>query len=256
MFNNIPPITRNLIILNIVVYVVTNFFLYGLHRPELYSILSAFYPGSPNFESWQIITHMFMHAPFDDGSGILHILFNMFTLFSFGPILEQSLGDKKYLILYFLSGLGAFVLFNLWNFIEIQQLTQTLESFGVDPSDIYQQADFNYTGNVFFSNKTPETFALSEELFKSLRTPMLGASGAIFGVIAAFATLYPEARIGIMFIPIPVKVKYVLPIVVIGSIYLGVTSSGDGIAHLAHVGGAIVGFILAKIWKKHLYRFN
>ena len=85
---------------------------------------------------------------------------------------------------------------------------------------------------------------------------MVGASGAIFGVIAAFATLYPEAKIGIMFIPIPVKVKYVLPVVVIGSIYLGVTGNVGGIAHLAHVGGAIVGWILARNWKKHIYRFN
>ncbi|MDF2933855.1 MAG: rhomboid family intrarane serine protease [Chryseobacterium sp.] len=256
MFNNIPPLTKNIIIINVIIYIITNFFLYALQNQELYNLLSAFYPSSPNFKSWQIVTHMFIHAPLEGGIGIMHILFNMFTLYSFGPILEQSLGGKKYLILYFLSGLGAFALFNLWNFIEIQQILNSLNDLGIDPSEIYRQADVNYSGQILLNNKTPEIFELSEKLLIDLRSPMLGASGAIFGVIAAFATLYPDAKIGIMFIPIPVKVKYVLPIVVIGSIYLGISGNGGGIAHLAHVGGAIVGFILARIWRKHLYRFN
>lgn len=253
MFNNIPPITRNIIIINIVVYVVTNFFLYALNNPQLYNLLSAFYPSSPNFKSWQIVTHMFMHAPFEGGVGIMHILFNMFTLFSFGPILEQSLGDKKYLILYFLSGLGAFFLFNLWNFVEVEQLKASLESFGFDITSYMAGDSVKFKGD---SVAVLTQQGLVKDLRNILTTPMLGASGAIFGVIAAFATLYPDAKIGIMFIPIPVKVKYVLPIVVIGSIYLGISGNGGGIAHLAHVGGAIVGFILARIWRKHLYRFN
>ena len=244
MFNNIPPITRNLIIINIVVFI-ASFLL-----PQLNNLLAAYYPFSPNFKSWQIITHMFMHG------SIMHILFNMFTLFSFGPILEQSLGDKKYLILYFVSGLGSFFLYNLWNYIEVQQMISGLQSLGLDPSEIYKKADINYTGNLNISAKTQEGIDLSQELYKALRTPMVGASGAIFGVIAAFATLYPDAKIGIMFIPIPVKVKYVLPIIIIGSIYLGVSGNGGQIAHLAHVGGALVGFILAKMWKRGLYKFN
>lgn len=242
MFNNIPPITRNLIIINVVVY------LAAFLLPQLDYYLAGYYPFSPNFQSWQIITHMFMHG------SLMHILFNMFTLYSFGPILEQSLGDKKYLILYFLSGLGAFFLFNLWNFYEIQQWTAELyTNSNVDIQKIYEEADlskYGFNPNLFSSTET------ELNLYLALTGRMVGASGAIFGVIAAFATLYPEARIGIMFIPIPVKVKYVLPIVIIGSIYLGISGNGGGIAHLAHVGGAIVGFILAKIWKKHLYRFK
>lgn len=239
MFNNIPPITRNLIIINVVVFI-ASFLL-----PQLNDILAAYYPFSPNFKSWQIITHMFMHGSF------MHILFNMFTLFSFGPILEQSLGDKKYLILYFLSGLGAFFLYNVWNFVEYQQIYSQLESLGFNVSGYISNPESFINTKV--SSSTNE---LIEKLNPIIFGRMVGASGAIFGVIAAFATLYPEAKIGIMFIPIPVKVKYVLPIVVIGSIYLGVSGNGGGIAHLAHVGGAIVGFILARIWRKHLYRFN
>lgn len=90
MFNSIPPITRNIIILNVIVYLIANFLL-----PNLYNTLSGFYPFSPNFKSWQIITHMFMHAPLKEPGGIMHIIFNMFTLFSFGPVLEQVLGEKN-----------------------------------------------------------------------------------------------------------------------------------------------------------------
>lgn len=252
MFNNIPPITRNIIIINVIVYLVANFFYY----PSLYNILSGYYPFSPNFKSWQIITHMFMHAPLEESGGVMHILFNMFTLFSFGPILEQTLGDKKYLILYFASGLGSFFLFNLWNFVEVQQIISGLQDLGLSAAEIYPKTALDYVGSMKISATTVEGQKLSSQYYILLKTPMLGASGAIFGVVAAFATLYPDSKIGIMFIPIPIKVKYLLPIIVVISIYLGISGNGGGIAHLAHVGGALVGWLLARNWKKHLYRFN
>lgn len=245
MFNNIPPVTRNIIILNVIVFIIANFLF-----PQLYNSLSGFYPFSPNFKSWQIITHMFMHG------GFMHILFNMFTLWSFGPILEQTLGEKKYLILYFASGLGAFFLFNLWNFIEVQQIVSTLDSLGINAAEIYPKAAIGYSGNLNISATTQEGQELSQQLYIALRTPMVGASGAIFGVVTAFATLYPDSKIAMMFIPVPIKVKYLMPVVIAVSVYLGVSGNGGGIAHLAHVGGALVGWILARIWKKHLYRFN
>lgn len=240
MFNNIPPITRNIIIINIVVYIA------ALLIPQLDFYLAAYFPLSPQFKSWQIITHMFMHG------SPMHILFNMFTLFSFGPILEQSLGAKKYLILYFLSGLGAFFLFNLWNFVEYQDAYSQLSNLGFDIQGYV--ADPESFVNAQVSLKVQEL--INDQINPIIFGRMVGASGAIFGVIAAFATLYPEAKIGIMFIPVPVKVKYLLPIIIVGSVVLGVTGNVGGIAHLAHVGGAIVGFILAMIWKKHLYRFK
>lgn len=245
MFNNIPPITRNIIMINVIVFIVSSFVF-----PQLYVSLSGYYPFSPNFKSWQIITHMFMHG------GFMHILFNMLTLWSFGPILEQSLGEKKYLILYFVSGLGAFFLFNLWNFIEVQQIISGLQRLGLNASEIYPKAEVGYTGSMSTSATTPEGQELFQKYYEALRTPMVGASGAIFGVVTAFATLYPEAKIGIMFIPVPMKVKYVMPIVIVVSIFLGISGNGGGIAHLAHVGGALVGWLLARIWKKHLYRFH
>jgi len=243
MFNNIPPITRNIIIINIVVFILT----YVLQTDLMYRYLAAFYPFSPFFHSWQIITHMFMHGSF------LHILFNLMTLYSFGPVLEQVLGDKKYVILYFVSGLGAFFLFNLWNFVEVEQIKSSLQNLGFDLAGYMNGENVSFKGN---SEAVLEQQGLVSKLQSIISVPMVGASGAIFGVIAAFATLYPDAKIMLMFIPVPVKVKYLMPVVIIVSIYLGVTGNAGGIAHLAHVGGALVGFILAKIWKKHLYRFN
>ena len=243
MFNNIPPITRNIIIINIVVFILT----YVLQTDLMYRYLAAFYPFSPFFHSWQIITHMFMHGSF------LHILFNLMTLYSFGPVLEQVLGDKKYVILYFVSGLGAFFLFNLWNFVEVEQIKSSLQNLGFDLAGYMNGEYVSFKGN---SEAVLEQQGLVSKLQSIISVPMVGASGAIFGVIAAFATLYPDAKIMLMFIPVPVKVKYLMPVVIIVSIYLGVTGNAGGIAHLAHVGGALVGFILAKIWKKHLYRFN
>jgi membrane associated rhomboid family serine protease len=242
MFNNIPPITRNIIIINVIVFIVTS-----LLGDKIVEYLAAFYPFSPFFHSWQVITHMFMHG------SIMHILFNMMTLFSFGPILEQTLGDKKYLILYFVSGLGAFFLFNAWNFVEVQRFSRELEQLGFNVNAYLSGASVEFAGNTGSVLKQKE---LLKSLTDILTTPMVGASGAIFGVVAAFATLYPDSKIGIMFIPVPIKVKYLLPIIVVGSIYLGVSGNGGGIAHLAHVGGALVGWLLARIWKKHLYRFN
>ena len=243
MFNNIPPITRNIIIINIVVFILT----YVLQTDMMYRYLAAFYPFSPFFHSWQIITHMFMHGSF------MHILFNLMTLYSFGPVLEQVLGDKKYLLLYFVSGLGAFFLFNLWNLVEVEQIKSSLQSLGFDLAGYMDGESVSFKGN---SAAILEQQNLVNQLQSIISVPMVGASGAIFGVIAAFATLYPDAKIMLMFIPVPVKVKYLMPVVIIVSIYLGISGNAGGIAHLAHVGGALVGFILAKIWKKHLYRFN
>ncbi len=243
MFNNIPPITRNIIIINIIVFILT----YVLQTDLMYQYLAAFYPFSPFFHSWQIITHMFMHGSF------MHILFNLMTLYSFGPVLEQVLGDKKYVILYFVSGLGAFFLFNLWNFVEVEQIKSSLQSLGFDLAGYMDGESVSFKGN---SAAILEQQNLVNQLQSIISVPMVGASGAIFGVIAAFATLYPDAKIMLMFIPVPVKVKYLMPVVIAVSVYLGISGNVGGIAHLAHVGGALVGFILAKIWKKHLYRFN
>lgn len=246
MFQNIPPITRNIIIINIVVYLVTNLF----NTEFLYDILSGYYPFSPKFHSWQIITHMFMHARWDEaGIGPMHIIFNMLTLWSFGPALEQTLGEKRYVILYFLSGIGSYLLFNLWSFVEVQQYFAELQSVNVDVKN-FMNSLINSPNNTYITHDAEKGLA------RIYYGKMLGASGAVFGVVAGFATLYPNAKLVFMFIPFPIKAKILLPIIIIASVFLGLGGNVGGIAHFAHVGGALVGFILASIWKKHLYRLN
>ena len=247
MFPQITPVTRNIIILNVVFFAAT--FLLG--NLNLEALLAGYFPLSPNFRSWQIITHMFMHG------SIMHIVFNMFTLYSFGPVLEQVLGQKKFIILYFAAGLGGFVLYNVWNYYEVSQLTSFLTSQASDIREIYKYADNHYAGEMPITSNSEAVRDAAQKLFIILKTPMVGASGAIFGVIAAFSTLFPDAKLMFMFIPFPIKAKYLTPIIIAASIFLGFGQfSGDNIAHFAHLGGALIGFLYIWNWKKYRDRIQ
>ncbi|MFC4164759.1 rhomboid family intramembrane serine protease [Epilithonimonas zeae] len=249
MFPQITPVTRNIIILNVIFFVGT--LLLGNFNINVDALLAGYFPLSPNFRSWQIITHMFMHG------SIMHIVFNMLTLYSFGPVLEQVLGQKKFIILYFAAGLGGFVLYNIWNYVEVSQITNFLTSQAYDIHEIYKYADINYSGEMPISSNSEAVRDSAQSLFNILRTPMVGASGAIFGIIAAFSTLFPDAKLMFMFIPFPIKAKYLTPVIIVVSIVLGFGQfSGDNIAHFAHLGGALIGFLYIRNWKKHRDRIQ
>lgn len=249
MFPQITPVTRNIIILNVIFFVATFFLKYV--NINLVPLLAGYFPLSPNFNSWQIITHMFMHG------SIMHIVFNMFTLYSFGPVLEQVLGQKKFIILYFAAGLGGFALYNIWNYYEVSQLTSLLSSKGFDIHEIYKYANINYSGDRPINSKDPVVMEASQKLFDKLTTQMVGASGAIFGIVAAFSTLFPDAKLMFLFIPYPVKAKYLTPIIIVASIFLGFGQlNGDNIAHFAHIGGALIGFLYIWNWKKYRDRIQ
>ncbi len=249
MFSQLTPATKNIIIINVIFFVGT-FLLRNLNI-DLESLLAGYFPLSPNFKSWQIITHMFMHG------SILHIAFNMMTLWSFGPVLEQVLGQKKFLILYFASGLGGFALYNIWNYYEVSQITNFLTSQAYDIHEIYKYADNSYSGEMPISTNSEAVRDAAQQLFIILKTPMVGASGAIFGVIAAFSTLFPDAKLMFMFIPFPIKAKYLTPIIIVVSLFLGFRQfSGDNIAHFAHLGGALIGFLYIWSWKKNRDRIQ
>lgn len=239
MFQNIPPITRNLIIINVLVFLVAEYLL----PPQVDNLLAAYFPLSPNFRSWQIVTHMFMHG------GFTHLLFNMIGLWSFGPVLERVLGEKKYIILYFLSGLGAFIIFNLWNYYNYYELTNALQAQSADLALLFRNSDL--------SHLRLDTSGEALEFQKFLITPMVGASGALFGVLAAFTVLFPDAKLIFLFIPFPIKAKILFPIFIIGSLYLGLSQrEGDNVAHFAHLGGALVGYILVQLWRKNQFRIQ
>lgn len=238
MLAAITPVTKWIIIINVVVFLLTYLLL-----PNLMYHLAAYFPLSPSFKIWQVVTHMFVHG------GWMHLFFNMFTLYSFGPVLEKVLGDRKYLSFYLVCGLGSFLLYNLWIYFQVQADANTLANMGINPAPIISRADFFHFDEAYYNGLTPE----GQSLFRTVANPMVGASGAIFGVLTAFAILFPNAELMIMFIPIPIKAKYLLPVVILGSIFLGLKQlEGDNIAHFAHLGGALIGYLWIRGWKhKH-----
>jgi membrane associated rhomboid family serine protease len=222
-FANMPPVVKNLIIINIIFFIAT----YALAQfVDMRQLFAAYYPYSPSFRPWQPITYMFMHG------GFTHIFFNMFALFSFGPMVEYTLGSKRFFNYYFITGIGGYVLYTIVQALQIHAITG---GFSIaDPS--LESSYFAY------GDKAGELFGL-------YNGPMVGASGAIFGLLLAFGVLFPELEMLIMFIPIPVKAKYL----VIGYIAIELFAGfgrfqGDSVAHFAHLGGALFGFILLKIW--------
>ncbi|WP_025145273.1 rhomboid family intramembrane serine protease [Pedobacter jeongneungensis] len=228
---HIPPVVKNLLIINILFFAAT----YLLTRLHLDDILAVYYFDSPKFEIWQPISYMFMHG------GIAHIFFNMFALYSFGSLLESRWGAKKFIIFYFITGLGALALQWAVQAYEVHQIIGSITNNGKVNLAALLQGEFN-------------TKQLSMAQAVTLRSiyfgGMLGASGAIFGLLVAFGMLYPNAELLIMFIPIPVKAKYIIPIYILLELSLGVAQfEGDSVAHYAHLGGALIGFILVKLWK-------
>ena len=245
----IPVVTKNLLIINGLFFLAT--FIFQSKGIDLKVILGAFYPGSPNFGSWQILTHMFMHGGFE------HILFNMISLWMFGSAVENTIGQKNFLILYLLAGFGGFFLFNLVNYIEISQLQNIVKEQGISLGDIYNFAKLNINGELY---NLPDNFRSSQEGIKLLNdyiTPMVGASGAIYGLLIGFAVLYPDAKIALIFFPVGIKAKYFIPIMVLIEVFLGFKNyEWNNVAHFAHLGGALIGFLYLRNWKKNMFRRN
>jgi rhomboid-like protein len=229
-FANITPVVKNLLIINII-FAIAEIIL--RNRFDMEDIFAIYYFNSPKFHVWQVVTYMFMHAPID--SQPEHILFNMFGLFMFGPILEYSLGSKRFLNLYLLCGIGAIFFQWVMQAVEVYQITGGITLPRPLTGDVLYQFGHDLAG----------TQKLADVFF----TPVVGASGAIFGILVAFATVYPNMELFVFFIPIPIKAKYVISVYVLIEIYESVVQmSGDHVAHLAHIGGAIFGFLLVKIW--------
>jgi len=222
---HIPPVVKNLLIINVLFFIGTLVFRPNDGYPFV-EWFAVYYFNSPSFKIWQPITYMFMHSPVD----YFHIIFNMFALYSFGSILEQRWGAKKFIIFYFVTGLGALAL-----------------QWAVQSYEVYHVAGHIISDISTYQPRTPAERDLLSEIYFG---PMLGASGAIFGLLVGFGMLYPNAELLIMFIPIPVKAKYIIPIYILVELVLGVGKfQGDSVAHYAHLGGALIGFILVKLWK-------
>lgn len=205
--SQIPTVTKNLVAINILMFIATL-----INENFMVTNFAMFYPASPFFKPWQILTHMFMHG------GFWHIFFNMYSLLMFGSILERSLGPKKFLIFYFVTGLGAVALHT-----------------GVE----WMQA------RVFIANGAAQAYQ------QLLVTPTLGASGAIYSVLIGFAMLYPQARLTLIFPPIPMTAKWLVIIFAAIELFFSINGIQEGVAHFAHLGGMLFGWLLIRWWRKH-----
>jgi membrane associated rhomboid family serine protease len=237
ILGNTPPVTKNLIILNVVM-LLGSMFLEQIFKVNLNARLGMFYFQSPLFAPWQIVTHMFMHG------GFYHILFNMYALWIFGKTLESVWGGKRFLIYYLATGLGAAFFHQLVNYIQFAPDIAALKAaYSVDVINKALLNEILQPGNQFF--------AIGKELIR----PTVGASGAVYGVLLAFGMLFPNTPLFLMFIPIPIKAKWLVIGFGLLELYLGITQSGGNIAHFAHLGGMIFGFILIKYWNKFTRKF-
>lgn len=218
MMQNIAPMTRNLLLVNLLV------FLAQQAAPVFFGFNLTHYLGlrfftADQFEPYQLLTHMFAHAD------LWHLVGNMFSLFIFGSVLERTWGEQRFLIFYLVTGFGASLLFQAVNGWEIESLRQELEAANVGA-------------------ETWALFARRENL------PVLGASGAVFGILMAFAMLYPNVKLMLLFPPIPMKAKYFVALYGAYELYATIQANpGDNVAHLAHLGGMLFAFILVKLWR-------
>jgi membrane associated rhomboid family serine protease len=235
--SNTPPVTKNLIIINVVMLVGAILF-ERMFRVNLNGVLGMFYFQSPFFKPWQIVTHMFMHG------GLGHIFFNMYALWIFGKTLESVWGSKRFLIYYLITGLGAAFFHQLVNYIQFApDIAALKDAYSVNRINHALLTEILSPGNPFY------------QIGRELMRPTVGASGAVYGVLLAFGMLFPNTPLFIMFIPIPIKAKWL----VIGfgalELFLGITQSGGNIAHFAHLGGMIFGFFLIRYWNKFTRNF-
>ncbi len=209
---NWPTAVKNIIIINVLVMIMTS-----LNGDFMYEKFALFYPTSPFFHWWQPVTHMFMHG------GFWHLFFNMYTLYIFGSVLERVWGTKKFLIFYFVTGLGAALIHTGVEWIQMQTwLKQAAEGSNAAMASIHMLK----------------------------MTPTVGASGAIYGILMGYAMLYPDSVLTLIFPPISLKAKWFVLIFAAIELFTGVTGTGGGIAHFAHLGGLIFGFLLIWYWKK------
>lgn len=264
VMSSIPPVVKNLIIINVLLLLAT--FILRNAGIDLVEHLGMYYPASEKFRLHQIITHMFMHG------GLTHLFFNMFALYMFGRVLESVWGSKRFMVYYFVTGLGAIVLHNFVNYLEFSSIQNSIEAFRNTPSPelldqfvkrnlpqaSMQVRDFINTwyDSPENSSYAAEGIALMERIKElKMNIPTVGASGAVFGVLLAFGMLFPNTQLMLLFPPIPIKAKYFVIGYGLIELYLGFSKPGSNIAHFAHLGGMLFGYLLIKYWNKKTTHF-
>jgi len=240
---NLTDTVKHLLIINVIFFIATISL-----GDVVFDLFALHYPSNPKFQYWQPLTHMFMHG--DLG----HIFFNMFALYMFGTPIEQMWGRNKFIFFYLSTGFGAAALQLGLYYFQVNEVSELLISQSQTGSQIaafFETRDLPYSLIELIGR---------EKLLTGLsayNAVMVGASGALYGVLVAFAFLFPNARLMLLFPPIPVKAKVLVPLLILGDLFFGFTSYSIGpIAHFAHVGGAITGLIMMWYWKKNQFDHN
>ena len=262
---SMPPVTKSLLVVTVIVFALS----WGIERflqtDLMIRYLALFRIQSPLFIPTQLLTHIFMHGNFS------HLFFNMFGLYMFGRILETVWGGKKMLFFYLTTGIGAALIQSGITYVQMQKMINLAEAFTANPgylvfsdyinhyllkgssqySEImsFAQSWFYAPDNMSLVPKAVEYIQLI--MYENLNIPMVGASGAIFGLLAAFAMIFPDVELMLIFLPIPIKAKYFVPVYAVIELIFGVAGfQWDNVAHFAHLGGALVGFMLVRYWKR------
>ena len=241
----ITDTVKTLLIINVIFFIGSQ-----LLGDVAYEYFALWFVKNPNFQVWQVITHMFMHG------GFTHILFNMYALWAFGGPIEQLLGQKRFLFFYFTAGIGAALLHTLVNFYGYQTGVQDLLDAGMNMTQV---------DNFFLTGEYPKAILDTvpmdtlQSAYEAFTTPAVGASGAIYGILVAFGMMFPNVELFLLFVPVPIKAKYFIPAIILLDLFSGVTGYslfGGSIAHFAHVGGALFGFLMMYYWKKNQFNDN
>lgn len=212
-----------------------------------YKLFALYYFENPRFLYWQPLTHMFMHG------GMFHILFNMYALWAFGTPIEMRWGRKRFLFFYFSAGFGAALIHTFVNYYLVHQGMEALLSIGLDKAQILDILITGQYNTRILNDISPELIQSTYDVFN---TPAVGASGAIYGVLVAFGMMFPNVSLMLMFFPVPIKAKYFIPGIILMDLFLGISGTSTGVAHFAHLGGALFGFIMAWYWKKNSFDEN
>ncbi|UII21416.1 rhomboid family intramembrane serine protease [Fulvivirga ligni] len=258
MMQRLTPVVKNLLLINILVYILQ----YVFQNIQLHELLALWSWHSPAFRPYQFLTYMFVH------DGFMHIFFNMLMLVFIGPILETTWGPKKFLIFYMVTGIGAGILYNGVGLYKSASLENDVNAYIEAPNPDNFALFLDDNGKIFNStiydflnefSKHPDDQSYITKSVQYAKAAydylpvgsMVGASGAVYGLLLALGILFPEMTVRLLFPPIPIKVKYLvfgLGAIEIYSQFMN--KSGDGVAHLAHLGGIIFAFIMIKIWQK------
>jgi membrane associated rhomboid family serine protease len=270
-FRILPEVVKNLLIINGIFFLATIVFANRLHI-DLVDILGLHYFGAEKFKPYQIITYMFMHG------GFTHILFNMFALWMFGSAMENVWGQKRFLTYYLVTGIGASLLQYIVIYIELKPTLDVLNSYMLSPTidefnrmlndgDLkilnetmrYQWSNFTDSYQAAMISNPESVLGLTTEYVSSYKMALLdlpvmvGASGAVFGLLLAYGMTFPNNVIYLYF-AIPIKAKYFVILYGLLELYMGFSNNSSNVAHFAHIGGMLFGFFLIKFWNKNQYR--